>query len=225
MIVELSLNVDKCGMWFLGQPRQTKVSFTFASPGPTQIDFAKLEKQEQEHLLRALQTNKINSSVLFTDLYQIYIEMHTKAPEPSQEVTNYLAATEKQKEHETALKQLKQREKREADLDSRCASIIKLSVRALKSCLAKEQDVRILRKIRALELQKGPQKSRRSILDFLDERIRKLTMDYQEQIVKELEKSANSKPLVDPYKPYDKISYEVEETEEDVIQFALGKPI
>lgn len=225
MIVELSLN-EKCGMWFLGEPRaKPKIAFTYASPGPISIDFTKLAKQEQEHVLRGIQDRRIDCATEFVELYQIYTNMYAKAPEPSQEVTQYLQATETQKKKEQAVNELKKRIKKEADTDKRCEALIKLSVRAIKNTLGKESDVRVLRKVRALELEKGKTKARKSVLDFLQERITKLTIESQAQIIKDIEKSSNAEPAVDPKNPYDKIVYEVEEDDEEIIKFALGDPI
>jgi hypothetical protein len=79
--------------------------------------------------------------------------------------------------------------------------------------------------LRQLELQKPERKRRGSILKVLEAKIQ----THQTQIVLDIEKSAESQPSMVPARYYGKleVSYEkqVEDTDQEIIQFAMGDPL
>lgn len=61
-IMKIQLNTDKLGLWFLsGRP---DLNMTFADPGPKELDWNQLTREQQRYLYRAIQYKQIISDII-----------------------------------------------------------------------------------------------------------------------------------------------------------------
>ncbi len=205
-------------MWFLGVPPHPRVALNFNSPGPITLDFDTLSEEEKRHIIVSLNMRKIRTSVSYADLLRNY----APAPEVAPVVEEFIKQDDIKQKSRTIVEEVAAAR---AALQRQCASLFVLGVKSLKTEIAKIEDVQMIKMLRQLELQKPERKRRRSVLEMLEAKIKA----NQEKIVLEIEKSAASGSLVDPGRPYDKLevgySQQIEETDHELVQFAMGDPL
>jgi hypothetical protein len=171
-------------MWFLGDPKNIKISLNFKEKGPVEVDFSALPLSEQQQILLSLQQGTITSDTAFQDLLAHFRKQQEKeAPKPVAPVVQKV--DEKEKELE-AIKAAAQ--ERQNQIEKKCKKMAKQSMRALQASIEKERDVKVLRSF--MEVEKA-NKDRETILRLLETRIR----ECQKEVVLEIEAEKKNKPL------------------------------
>lgn len=205
-------------MWFLGNPRPNPtIALTFSEPGPVEIDFEELNDAEKAHILTSVRLGKIETNVDYASLFNAYRKPEpVTVPEPTKQE---LQVTQLQKDLQAARQVLSERDKLEISLQAKCKYLVSKGVRSLKAALTKEDNIRVFKTILAMEQKKKI--PRQSVILFLNEKIKQ----NQIEVIKDIEKSADSPPLVDRFRPYDNIKFEIEETDQEIIHFAMGAPL
>lgn len=206
MKTNISIQPDSnLAMWFLGpNSKEIQVSLTFENPGPVEIDFEELCVQEQQQVLRDLKMRKIKSSVKYDDLFANFAAKYK--PKLSQP---------KNEQQVALLKKIEEHKQRQMKVEERINYLLKQSTRAIKATLKDEKDSKVLRMVQQLE-QKG--RHRKLVLVYLQERLNRM----QEQIIAQVNK---------PKKTYvqaarkERISYDVVESEQEIIKFSVGEPL
>jgi hypothetical protein len=200
MKVNISIAEKGPPMWFIGVKPNIKVALTFMEPGPVEIDLDTLTQEEATHILLGVSEGKLESSVLYKDLYTYYINRFATSKEPSlqQPVTQTTSSSIVNK---TAFEQKKTEDE---VIIKKCQSLAKQSVRVVKSTLSRETNFRMIKLMQKIEQEN---QNRRSVIDFLNEKIERVN----KQVISEVERAATTPTVIDPYQPYDKINFEVEE--------------
>lgn len=210
--MQIKLTEEGPPMWFLGKPREIKISLTFAEPGPVDVDFEKLETEEQKQILVGLRDRKLEASESFQDLYSVYSKGVVKAT-PSKEVKEYLHQAKMEKEKDRKFKFEAEREKKEEIFNERVEFLASKSVKAIKAALDKETDLRLLRKLRDVELSK--KKPRVSVKEYLQDKIKVL----QAKVAQGIGGTPEKPGLFNPGKK-ETMNYDVVESEQEVIHFS-----
>ena len=141
--MQISLS-EKATMWFLGTPKNIKINLNFQDKGPEEVDFERLDLDEQKHILLSLQRGTITTDSPFQDLHSIYKKKQIKdAPPPV--VQEYLNKKKGDRRQEKLLKVKVDVEKRLAAIQKRCKWLAKQTMRAIKAELGEEKDVKMLR--------------------------------------------------------------------------------
>lgn len=213
--MQIKLTDNAPPMWFLGQPGKIKISLNFTNPGPVEIDFSKLTHEEQKKILVDLQDGKISSDVDFASLYQQWATNKPSIPEPPTQVKEYLQHQKLSREQSKRLKATVDRQKREEKFQERVAYLSKKNAKSIRAALKDENDIRLVRALLDAELAR--KRIRASVKDFLEEMLRKL----QKEIVINIESSENKPSIHIPKHlvPEETISFDVVESEQEVIQF------
>ena len=180
MNIQISLAEDGPPFWFLGDPKYLIVTLTYHEPGPTTVDFSKLGNKEQKQILVAMQMEHITVDRSFVELEQEY-EKFFPANTPDKASGGEAPGRTGM---DRALKMEAGRQEKEAKFQAKCQLLSKQKISILKSAINKEEDLRILRTLRDMELAK--KKSRPAVLTALDLKLRKI----QANLVEEIEKSA-----------------------------------
>jgi len=227
--MQIQLSDTGPAMWFLGKPGDLKVSLSFADRGPVEVDFNKLEAEEQKQVLVSLRDGKITSDMKFQDLYEVWLKSRPAVSEPSPEVKAHLANEKKNKLEDKRMKLEAQRRTKEEKFQKRCLYLSKKSANALKAALKDKDDLRLFRTLRDLEMKR--KRPRASVRDYLESTIRKL----QKEVVSVIADSANKEPLPMPkgMTPKETITFDVIESEQEIVEFpiedladfAAGKPL
>jgi hypothetical protein len=203
------------GMWFLGVPPTPKVALNCGSPGPVIVDFDALDEGEKRHILVSLNMRKIRTSVPYGDLLRNY----APAPEVAPVVEEFIKQDKIKQASRTVVEEIAAAHTAKAQ---KCTELTSLGIKVLRAEVEKMDDIQMVKMLRQLELQKPERKRRASILKALEAKVQ----EHQKQIVLEIEKSAESQPSMVPARYYGKleVSYEkhVEETDQEIIQFAMG---
>ena len=168
----------RTSMWFLGKPKQIKISLNFVDPGPVEVDFNTLELEEQKYILVSLQNGSLKTDEPFQDLLKTYNKKKQKVEAPP-EVHEYLKKQKVDKRQEELLKIKAQTEARAQAIVDRCEFLSKQKVKVIKSELKKEKDVKFLRAFLETEEASG---KRPSIVILIKDRIRANTKEVALQL-------------------------------------------
>jgi hypothetical protein len=182
MQIYLNLAEDGPPFWFLGDPKRLTVSLTYQEPGPIEVEFSNLTMPDQKKILQSIQAGQIESNVPWADMYVEYEKVFSKAApvriEPQEPTPKPTGAVQ-------AIPSVDLRVAKEAAFQEKCQKIVKEKLSQLKESLKKEKDIRTLRTIRDLELQK--KSPRTSVVNFINLELRKL----QSGIIEEIENDDN----------------------------------
>lgn len=209
--MELSLNPKRpLPMWFLGKPKEIKVSLTMVNPGPVEVDFSSLERGEQEKVLIGLKDGVLTSDVPFQELYKYWKETEPKKEEKE--------AEEKIVEQQQDVPILPKAKSQgpitvEDKLDHRADIIVERSFPAVRTAL-KNADIRLIRKVYQREEKKLH--PRVSVLNWLMKKLRKHETEVATQLRKVQE--ANKKP---PRKITN--MFEIVEDESEVVELIIDR--
>lgn len=223
-MIQLQLNLEKVSMWFLGDPKDVKVSLNFANSGPVDVDFLTLSDSEQIKILNDIQRNVLFCNMSFQDLYQVYLRGKTPTPEKTTisesmdtEVQIEVLPVPKDKPPSDKPIYIVDDEKIKKVFQKRtekCKELVKQSFKQLKVSLEKEKDISILRDLRKIEEEK--KKPRKAILSLIEEELKKRGLKNLEVI--KTEESLKNKPS-DPLS-YDQV---VIESDEEIVFFSADK--
>jgi len=217
--MQVELHESGPPFWLLGSPSNTILHLTFASPGPVELDYSKLSPEDQSQLLMALQQEKILTSVPFEELHREWLQNRPEAPVPPPDVKEYLDQERAVKEQERRLKIQAGHEEKERKFHERCSFLSGKNARSVKSALAGEKDLRLLRNIRKLEQAK--KKPRIGVMDYLTDRIKKL----QVEVVHNIEDKTSDTPIMIATKHESvvykgkTIQFDVVESEQETVEF------
>lgn len=210
-------------VWFLGEPRKIRVSLSFQTPGPVEIDFTTLTLKEQKQVLHSLRLGHITSDVPLAELLSLHEQTQPKeAPPPP--VQQYLAKQEKENTAALLLKQKATKEQKDQQLAERCAYLVKQSVKAIKAVVSKSEDTRFLRVLLTAEKEA---KARATVVSYIEEQIRKV----QYEVALKMEQAAKQPPLKLAPEPGATFSKDVIDSEsrlitlseQDLIDLAAGR--
>lgn len=217
MKVQLKLADDGPPFWFLGEPRDIRVSLTMTDPGPIEVDFDALADVERTKIMADLQRGIVESDVPFPTLHEVCLRLQAPPP-PSVEAEAHLAQQQRYEAAQKALKQQVAKEKKVKKFNERVDYLSKLGVRAVRAALQDESDIRLLRAIREKEaLKKRP---RKSLMNFIEDKIKRIQLSVVEDIEKK--QNLNAKPLkLDSMDAKSKTFLsDVVESEGEVVQFS-----
>lgn len=222
----IKLKKNGPAMWFLGDPpKNIKVNLNFVNPGPVDLDFKSLQLGEQKQVLIALKEEKIETDEDYQNLYNIYTKLLSQKEEIVEENDKPIKKKFSLFKKDSVAQLQKDREKREIQLKERCNYLSKQSIKAIKSALKKEKDVKFLKMFLEMEESK---KGRVSIIDFIKTQIRK----FQKEVAVSLKKNKDTEPikLDTPGATYSKDVVESNEgtislSREELVSLAIGKEL
>lgn len=169
-------------IWFLGEPKDLIVTLTLNEPGPVELDFESLNDQQKARVIQSLNTLQIESDVSVSELQNREQKQNQKKEDMAADIN--LAVVERlQKEKEKADQIRKEKEEK---LLERCKYIMDKPVRAIKSALKNEKDMKLFDKLFTLE-QQG--KNRKMVLRWLQEKRVFLAKEQTKKIDKEVQKA------------------------------------
>jgi len=225
MIINLTLTEEGPPFWFLGDPKNLLVSLTYQDPGPASVDFSQLTQLECRKICMDIQRGKLECDIPFNKLAAEYDKFFRRDPTTTPEAGS---ARKKRTGVDKALKIAGVREKQEEKFQKRCKMIAKQSIRALRAALKDEKDMRLLRKVRDLELEK--RSPRPTVLDLIELQVQKLQLNVATNIEKNagsVEIEAESPPKKETFVS-DVIESDkeiVQFTPDELEEFAGGKPL
>ena len=182
MQIRLANNIT---MWFLGDPKNLLINLNFVNRGPVEVDFIKLSDTDQNRIINAIHSGQLESDITVEDLIAlkdkptltVYHEtsiidepttMTVSAGSPT--VINsmeFLKNTAEQRKIE------------------KCQFILKGSVRSIKVAVSEANDIALTKFLIKME---EINKSRKSVLTFLREKLRTLEIAVIKFSEKEKEK-------------------------------------
>ena len=182
MIINLILADDGPPFFFLGDPKRLILSLTYQDPGPMPIDFEDLSLVDQKKIIIAVSREQLESDVPYPALVTEYEKLFSKdapvVPEPQAPPKEPAGAP-------PVVDPTEERNQQEASFQKECQTIVKQKIKAIKANLENESDLRKLRTIRDLELQK--KSPRITVVNYINLELRKL----QAGIVEEIENGDN----------------------------------
>ena len=142
MNISIKLNIsDGPAMWFLGEPKKSKIGLNWKSPGPAQIAFESLSEYEQKHILQSMQRNHIEVDVDFDTPYAAYLNQYGPQKVEAKRVEEELLA--QRPEVVIQKEKLKQEKFNQDDqMKLKCERVIKTSGRQIKKFDETFEDVR-----------------------------------------------------------------------------------
>lgn len=180
-------------IWFLGEPKNILISLSFAKPGPVDVDFESLDKNNQVRLLKAIQNGYIESDISFQELYQIHTKSQLPGAPPKQ-VKPQDVERPKDPLKEQRDKLEAERKEKEEKFQDKCQRALSGSTEAVKGFLLGEDDPRFFRTLLSME---KVGKARKGVIKLLTERIKRVEdkiarqisreANMQEQVIKEYE--------------------------------------
>jgi hypothetical protein len=197
--ISISLG-NKVGVWFLGDPKQLKVFLSVEQPGPLEINTEDYTLQEQMHIVLSVGNGSIVTETPYDLLANEYNQKLVpqvaptpiESPKPEEKKKRYVPS-----EYEK--------------LHKNCKKVLAQGVRAVKSFVITNENIKILQILKGLESQG---KKRASLLSFLEERLK----SYEDKISKTLSKGLGT-DTVPP--PRGKLEPEVEESDFEEIAFSI----
>lgn len=183
MQVNLTLTDDGPAFLMLGDPTQLSLLLSFENPGPQRVDFTLLSAADQRRVLAHINAEQLESDVPYEALVAEYQRLFSQAApaEPPK------VATQPAPQAVGASGPTMQLPQKHVDLqvefEKRCKALSRKSLKALKKEFADDVDIRVLRRLRDLELEK--RSPRKSILDFIELAIRQ----YNEAVINSIEKN------------------------------------
>ena len=195
MKVEISLKESGPAFWFLGEPKNVKVSLNFSSPGPVQVDFKALTDLEQKKLLGSLQRGEISCDTDFQELYEVYLRQLPQKEEtqPQQQAKKPIGKTKEER------------------LLEKCAALIKKPSKTVKEETKDSKNVKMFRLLKKLEEERP--KPRVRLLDYLEKQVRK----FQKEVALKIDKSLEEPPLRNVV-PAETLQFDVLESEQETVQ-------
>lgn len=150
MIINISLHEDGPPMWFLGEPKTPKIALNFMEPGPIIVEFDSFNDSEKTQIIRAIELNRITSSIEVLELKKSMVIPEVKAVENS-EPKEFIPIKETQKEKpkspiDAFLKQ------RNEEMTSISNEVLNLKAQQIKTKIKEIKDIKLLRKMRTIEL-------------------------------------------------------------------------
>lgn len=153
MLINISLHEDGPPMWFLGEPKTPKIALNFMEPGPIIIEFDSFNDSEKTQIIRAIELNRITSSVDILLLKKSMVMPEIKPTEVS-EPAKTVALIQEKKNKKEGLKSpidvfLKQRNE---EMTSMSNEILSLKAQQIKAKIKEIKDIKLLRKMKTIEL-------------------------------------------------------------------------
>lgn len=209
--MQISLNPKQfVPMWFLGEPKNIKLSLTMTEPGPVEINFFDLQIEDQKRILNDLFTGVLTSDVRFDELLKAFKDRQKQV----EKVVEKPAPLQEKPVTETSAKPRKPYVRVEDQIDIKAKSLVKGSFPAIRSALHQDgTDIRLIRKVYEYEQQK--KRPRKSVIDWLGEKLRKVEKDLAVKLesVSEKQKPKPSRDIAD--------MYEVVDEDEEVVNFVI----
>lgn len=196
-------------MWYLGEPKNIRVSLTFSKPGPVEIDFASFTKEEQVKVLVGIRDGQLESDVTFQELYHQWAN-HQPAvpPEPDNPYIEPIQA----RLNEARLKLEASRREKEDKGKQRCLYLLAKSVRAIKAAITSITDRQL---IHMMLLTEKAGKARKGVTAALEKKMRQLIVKEQMSVAKKVSKATKAQLKQDPAK--ETIVFDVVESEQETV--------
>jgi hypothetical protein len=189
-------------LWFLGNPKDLKISLTYEEPGPIEIDFKHLPRSEQEQIIAAVEARHLDSDMSLPQLRSEWAEANPSVPVQETETPEQQFRAAMAKEVEQRLrKRQEMKAKEDKKVNDKIAYLLKQNVRSLKSALTGQTDERL---VQMLLQQERANKKRRVAIQVLEEKLRQLAAKRAKKISREsqlqlkINRWANEKTKVEP---------------------------
>ena len=183
MKIKLSEN-SPVSMLFIGEPKNLVASLTFANPGPVDLDFDTLSRQQQLKVLNALKQGVVETDTPFQDLYDKWNLSQPKSPpedKPVPQTDTPVVKDPSKAEERMALE--KERADKEQKLFERCSLLLKQNTKVIQAELLGEEDTRFIRNLLQME---SANKQRKIVLSFLQEKLVKIEAKIAKKISKDV---------------------------------------
>ena len=203
-------------MWFL-QDQNHNIHLTYMNKGPVPVDFDLLSEENKDYLYSSITSGfVIPVDVPFKKISEAYLsvkkekEMQVKEESVSNTNVDSNMVSRAELDRRTAESELRRYEQN-VKREDKYKLIIKSSLKAAKSAIARENNIHNLLKI--LELEKA-NKNRKQICNYIETKIRSL----KKKISKQIDSGGKKTKLTKKEK---EMIGDIEQTENEYLEFVL----